>query len=137
MTERREGWRRLFFQELLPQVTSTKTLTEAASALNQYIWGRWRIQLKHDQKPEIMSPYEVQLRSAVDAGTALHCSALQACHPFCRVLVRFGLNSQMSQLMQVIKTGQASATGLSIFLVSALRAVGVPARIVGEAPRKL
>ena len=34
--------------------------------------------------------------------------------------------------MQVIKTGEASATALSIFLVNALRAVGIPARIVGE-----
>ena len=59
LTERREGWRRLFFQELLPQVSNAKTLTEATSALNQYIWGRWRITLKADQKPEIMSPYEV------------------------------------------------------------------------------
>ena len=35
--------------------------------------------------------------------------------------------------MQVIKAGYASCTGLSIFLVNALRAVGVPARMAGGA----
>ena len=33
--------------------------------------------------------------------------------------------------LQVIKAGTGPATALSIFLVNALRAVGVPARIVG------
>lgn len=34
--------------------------------------------------------------------------------------------------MQVIEAGHASCTGLSIFLVNALRAVGIPARMTGE-----
>ena len=33
--------------------------------------------------------------------------------------------------MQVIQAGHASCTGLSIFLVNALRAVGIPARMAG------
>jgi transglutaminase-like putative cysteine protease len=35
--------------------------------------------------------------------------------------------------MQVIAAGYASCTGLSIFLVDALRAVGIPARVTGDA----
>ena len=38
--------------------------------------------------------------------------------------------------MQVIKAGYASCTGLSIFLVNALRAVGIPARMAGGAELK-
>ena len=36
--------------------------------------------------------------------------------------------------VQVIKAGYASCTGLSIFLVNALRAVGIPARMAGDRP---
>lgn len=35
-------------------------------------------------------------------------------------------------LMQVVAAGYASCTGLSIFLVCALRSVGIPARVVGS-----
>lgn len=34
--------------------------------------------------------------------------------------------------VQVIRAGYASCTGLSIFLVNALRAAGIPARVTGE-----
>lgn len=89
LTERREGWRRLFFQELAPQAAEAGSLADATHKLNQYIWGRWRIRLKADQQPDVMAPSEV------------------------------------------IAAGYASPTSLSVFLVNALRSVGIPARVVG------
>ena len=40
----------------------------------------------------------------------------------------------MQCVLQVINAGHASCTGLSIFLVNALRSVGIPARMAGAQP---
>ena len=72
LNERREGWRRLFFQELAPEVSGATSLTDATMRLNQYIWGRWRIRLKADQMPEVMAPSEVCPRLAVGFGMLAH-----------------------------------------------------------------
>ena len=42
-----------------------------------------------------------------------------------------------AHMMQVIASGYASPVGLSIFLVNALRSVGIPARVVGELSRTI
>lgn len=51
---------------------------------------------------------------------------------YCQTVIHLSvLRAQCIHYTQVIAAGYASCTGLSIFLVDALRSVGIPARVAG------
>ncbi|MBN1511905.1 MAG: transglutaminase domain-containing protein [Phycisphaerae bacterium] len=90
INERRDNWRRDFFERFSPLVRDCRTPSEAALKLNNAIFGLLGVQYHASLRPKPdQSPYES------------------------------------------MKAGYASCTGLSILLVDACRAVGVPARFVG------
>lgn len=89
INERRDAWRRDFYERFSPLVAEAKTSSEAAAILNQKIFPTLNVKYSTGRKKADQSPYET------------------------------------------IESGLASCTGLSVLLVDACRAVGVPARIVG------
>lgn len=89
INERRDPWRKDFYQRFRPLVQDAKSPTEAATRLNQQLF------------PMLKVRYSTKRRRA-DQG------------PF-----------------ESIDSGLASCTGLSILLIDACRAMGVPARFVG------
>ncbi len=90
INERRDNWRRDFFDRFFPLVGDCRTPSEAALTLNNAIFGLLGVEYHASRRPKPdQSPYES------------------------------------------MKAGYASCTGLSILLVDACRAVGVPARFVG------
>lgn len=50
----------------------------------------------------------------------------------CTAIIYLSVVLTMRLIHQVIAAGYASCTGLSIFLVDALRSVGIPARVAGN-----
>ncbi|MFT4647608.1 MAG: poly(3-hydroxybutyrate) depolymerase [Glaciecola sp.] len=89
INERRDSWRKDFYEKFAPLVAEAKTPSEAAAILNNKVFPAVGV-IYSTQRPKAdQSPYE-----SIDAG-------------------------------------MASCTGLSVLLVDACRAVGVPARFVG------
>ncbi|HIN79755.1 MAG TPA: polyhydroxyalkanoate depolymerase [Planctomycetes bacterium] len=89
INERRDRWRKDFFDRFMPLVSAAKTPSEAAVILNQKIFPMVKVKYSTQRPKPDQSPYE-----SIEAGTA-------------------------------------SCTGLSVLLIDACRAVGVPARFVG------
>ena len=92
LTEKREAWRKRFYEELKPVVKECTRPGEAAVKLNRTIYDRFNVK------------YHATKRPRPDQGP-----------------------------LEAIEVGYASCTGLSILLVDACRAVGVPARVAGVA----
>lgn len=89
INERRDRWRKDFYERFKPLVKEAKTPAEAAAILNQQIFPLLKVRYSTERRKADQSPYES------------------------------------------IRTGLASCTGLSVLLIDACRAVGVPARFVG------
>jgi hypothetical protein len=89
VNERRDRWRKDFFDRFRPLVAEARTPGAAGVLLNQKIFPLLQVKYSRERLKPDQSPYES------------------------------------------IETGTASCTGLSILLVNACRAVGVPARFVG------
>ncbi len=89
INERRDRWRRDFYERFKPLVQHARTPAEAAAILNQQIFSLLKVRYSTERRKADQSPYES------------------------------------------IKTGLASCTGLSVLLIDACRAVGVPARFAG------
>ncbi len=87
--ERRDAWRRDFYERFHPLVAEAETPAAAAVLLNQRIFDELGVHYSTKRPKADQSPYES------------------------------------------IEAGMASCTGLSVLLISACRAVGVPARFVG------
>lgn len=82
---------------------------------------------------ELLAPLVAGSASAREAALRMNALLWRQWDPpikFVAQQTRVGHPGQLSPLA-VIKAGNASCTGLSIMLVDALRAVGVPARVVG------
>ena len=89
INERRDAWRKEFFEKFRPLVKDAKSPSEAAAVLNQQVFPMVNVRYSTQRKKADQSPLES------------------------------------------MESGLASCTGLSVLLVDACRAVGVPARIVG------
>jgi hypothetical protein len=89
INERRDSWRKDFFNRFQPLVAEANSPSEAAAILNQKIFPVLNVKYSTGRKKADQSPFES------------------------------------------IESGLASCTGLSVLLVDACRAVGVPARIAG------
>ncbi|MCH2112587.1 MAG: hypothetical protein MK213_06980 [Planctomycetes bacterium] len=89
VNEKRESWRKEFFERFSPLIAEAKTASEAAVILNQSVFPELKVIYSTKRPKADQSPQES------------------------------------------IAAGMASCTGLSILLVDACRAVGVPARFVG------
>ncbi len=89
INERRDGWRRYFFDRFSPGVAEATSASEAAAILNNKVFGEVGVIYSTKRPKADQSPYES------------------------------------------IEAGMASCTGLSVLLIDACRAVGVPARFVG------
>lgn len=89
INERRDNWRKDFFERFAPLVKDAKTPGEAAALLNQKIFPLLKVRYSTQRRRADQAPYES------------------------------------------IESGLASCTGLSVLLIDACRAVGVPARFVG------
>lgn len=92
LTEKRESWRKMFYEKLKPLVAEIKRPGEAAVNLNRTIYELFGVE------------YHATKRPRPDQGP-----------------------------LESMEAGYASCTGLSILLVNACRAVGIPARIAGVA----
>ncbi|MCH8830472.1 MAG: transglutaminase domain-containing protein [Planctomycetes bacterium] len=89
INEKRDNWRKDFFERFRPLIKNTKTPAEAAALLNRKIFPLLKVRYSTKRRKADQSPYES------------------------------------------METGTASCTGLSVLLIDACRAVGVPARFVG------
>lgn len=89
INERRDRWRKDFYERFRPLVIDAKTPSEAAAVLNQSVFPSLKVKYSTGRKKADQSPLES------------------------------------------MESGLASCTGLSVLLVDACRAVGVPARIAG------
>ncbi len=90
LNERRDDWRKDFFERFMPLVKDADSASEAAEILNREVFKTLNVSYHATKRPKPdQSPYES------------------------------------------MEVGFASCTGLSILLVDACRAVGVPARVVG------
>ena len=89
INERRDAWRRDFYERFQPLVAEARTASEAAALLNQKVFPLVKVRYSTARPKADQSPYES------------------------------------------IEAGMASCTGLSVLLIDACRAVGVPARFVG------
>lgn len=89
INERRDAWRKDFYERFAPLVAEAKTPSEAAAILNNKVFPMVGVIYSTERPKADQSPYES------------------------------------------IEAGMASCTGLSVLLVDACRAVGVPARFVG------
>lgn len=89
INERRDNWRKDFYERFKPLVAEAKTPGEAAVILNQKIFPMLNVHFSRERLKADQSPYET------------------------------------------IETGKASCTGLTVLLIDACRAVGVPARFAG------
>lgn len=92
LTEKRETWRKEFYEKLKPAVKGIDSPGEVAVKLNQTIYNTFNVK------------YHATKRPHPDQGP-----------------------------LESIKATFASCTGLSILLVDACRAVGIPARVAGVA----
>lgn len=92
LTEKREEWRKSFYEQLLPLVKGIGNSGEAAVKLNQTIFKMFNVN------------YHATKRPKPDQGP-----------------------------LESIEASYASCTGLSVLLVDACRAVGIPARVAGVA----
>ena len=116
LDEDRDGCRHAFRPLVTPLLGNATTTGEAALQINKLLWSTWGIKFKPNQTPEIMSPTQVTYHPAW---------ALKAGQQLCT-------SAHATLFQQVAKTGFASCTGVSIFLVCALRSVGIPARVTGS-----
>jgi hypothetical protein len=89
INEGRDRWRKDFYERFQPLVKDAKSPGQAATILNQQIYGLLKVRYSTERKQADQAPYES------------------------------------------IESGLASCTGLSILLIDACRAVGVPARFAG------
>ncbi|MFM7846086.1 MAG: transglutaminase domain-containing protein [Planctomycetota bacterium] len=89
INERRDRWRRDFYEKCLPLVKDARSPGHAAALLNQKIYGMFNVRYSTKRNKADQSPYES------------------------------------------IETGLASCSGLTVLLIDACRAVGVPARFCG------
>lgn len=89
INERRDSWRKDFYERFSPLVAEAKTPSEATAILNQKVFPMVNVKYSTKRPKADQSPYE-----SIDAS-------------------------------------MASCTGLSVLLIDACRAVGVPARFVG------
>jgi len=90
VNERRDDWRKDFFERFQPVVKDCQTASEAVGRLNVQAFKTFNVRYHATKRPKPdQSPYES------------------------------------------IEAGYASCTGLSILLIDACRAVGIPARMVG------
>ena len=88
LNEKRDAWRKTFFDELKDIAADCKTKGEVAIKLNKAVFERFNVKYSKARPKADQSPYET------------------------------------------IKASMASCTGLSVLLVDACRAVGVPARVM-------
>jgi len=90
LNERRDAWRKDFFERFMPLVKDADSASEAAEILNREVFKTLNVSYHATKRPKPdQSPHES------------------------------------------MEVGFASCTGLSVLLVDACRAVGVPARVVG------
>lgn len=89
INERRDRWRKDFYERFQPWIAEAKSPSEAAAILNQKLFPEVGVIYSTKRPKADQSPYES------------------------------------------IEAGMASCTGLSVLLIDACRAVGVPARFVG------
>ena len=89
INERRDDWRKDFYDKFKPLVAGVNESGKAGARLNEKIFPLLKVRFSTKRKRADQGPYET------------------------------------------IETGMASCTGLSVLLVDACRAVGVPARFVG------
>ncbi|MFT5471893.1 MAG: hypothetical protein ACI856_000207 [Kiritimatiellia bacterium] len=89
LNEKRDAWRKMFFENFKTSVADCMTKTEVALILNKAIFDRLNVRYARDRPKPDQSPQES------------------------------------------ISASKASCTGLSIMMVDACRALGVPARVVG------
>lgn len=89
INERRDRWRKDFYERFRPWIAEAKSPSEAAAILNQKLFPEVGVIYSTKRPKADQSPYES------------------------------------------IEAGMASCTGLSVLLIDACRAVGVPARFVG------
>ncbi|XZE52339.1 transglutaminase domain-containing protein [Planctomycetaceae bacterium SH139] len=89
INERRDAWRKDFYNRFQPLIQSAKTPAEAAVILNQQVFPMYQVQFSRERPKADQSPYET------------------------------------------IAARKASCSGLSVLLVDACRAVGIPARFAG------
>lgn len=89
INERRDRWRKDFYERFREQVAGIETPGAAAVKLNQTIFGQLNVKYSTRRRKADQSPYES------------------------------------------IESGLASCSGLSVLLIDACRAVGVPARFAG------
>lgn len=89
INERRDSWRKDFYERFAPLVAKAKTPSEAAAILNNQVFPAVGVIYSTKRPKADQSPYES------------------------------------------MEAGMASCTGLSVLLIDACRAVGVPARFVG------
>jgi len=90
INERRDDWRKDFYDRFLPIARQSATPSEAVKRLNVEVFKTFNVAYHATKRPKPdQSPYES------------------------------------------VKAGYASCTGLSILLIDACRAVGIPARMVG------
>lgn len=89
INERRDAWRKDFYQRFSPLVAEATTPSQAAAILNNKVFPMVEVIYSTKRPKADQSPYES------------------------------------------IEAGMASCTGLSVLLIDACRAVGVPARFVG------
>lgn len=87
--ERRDNWRKDFYERFKPLVAGIDSSGKAGATLNQKIFPLLKVRFSADRPKANQSPYET------------------------------------------IEANRASCTGLSVLLIDACRAVGVPARLVG------
>lgn len=89
INERRDNWRKDFFERFRPLVADARTPGHAAALLNQKLFSTVNVRYSTARRKADQSPYES------------------------------------------LQSGLASCSGLSVLLIDACRAVGVPARFVG------
>ncbi len=89
INERRDNWRKNFYERFRPLVADAQTPSQAATLLNQKLFTILNVRYSTARRKADQSPYES------------------------------------------IESGLASCSGLSVLLIDACRAVGVPARFVG------
>jgi len=90
VNEKRDPWRKFFYDKFMPGVRETKTPSEAVKYLNDHVFK------------ELNVTYDAVKRPKADQSA-----------------------------MESIKASYASCTGLSVILLNACRACGIPARFVG------
>lgn len=100
-----DDWRQGFFEVLAPHAKGAASLREAAEAVYPKVWTDLR------SSPAVMGASNTNTTAVTFKAN---------CTP-----------AIMAPVSQTLKVGHASCTGSSILVANSLRAVGIPARVVG------